>query len=113
MTEVHTRGRTLFNGWRLAGWGALAALLCLPAVAMQLTGEVDWTASDFVFAAVLLTALGTGVEVALRVGRSARHKVAIALAALALRPVLGGGRNASGLYILEKVQISVAGSSTA
>ena len=27
--------------------------------------------------------------------------------------VLGGGRNASGLYILEKVQISVAGSSTA
>ena len=82
MTEVQTRGRTLFNGWRLAGWGALAALLCLPAVAMQLTGEVDWTASDFVFAAVLLTALGTGVEIAVRVGRSARHKVAIALAAL-------------------------------
>lgn len=71
-----------FNGWRLAGWGALGALLCLPAVAMQLTDEVDWTASDFVFAAVLLAALGVGFEIALRIGRSAPHKIAMAIAAL-------------------------------
>lgn len=70
------------NGWRIAGWGALLALLILPAIAMRYTSEVDWTASDFIFAAVLLSALGIGGEVALRVGRNAPHRLGIAIAAL-------------------------------
>ena len=55
-----------FNGWRIAGWGAALALLLLPLLAMQVTAEVDWTRSDFIFAAVLIGALGAMIEFALR-----------------------------------------------
>ena len=61
-----TQRPALLNGWRIAGWGSLAALLALPALAMRFTGEVDWTASDFVFAALLLGFLGICVELAVR-----------------------------------------------
>ena len=71
------------NGWRIAGWGALLALLALPAIAMQFTPEVEWTALDFVFAAVLLTALGMGVEIAIRVGRGAPQTLALIVATVA------------------------------
>ena len=64
-----TTQRRLFNGWRIAGWGSLLALLLLPAIAMQFTGEVDWTASDFVFAALLLGFLGGCVELGVRFGK--------------------------------------------
>lgn len=59
----------LFNGWRIAGWGSLLALLVLPALAMQLTPEVDWSFGDFIFAAILLGFLGAVVELAVRFGR--------------------------------------------
>ena len=70
------------NGWRIAGWGSLAALLALPAVAMTLTAEVDWTAIDFLFAALLLGALGIGIELAFRVAGNLWHTGGIALFAL-------------------------------
>jgi len=41
-----------------------AAVLLIPFVAMQFTREVDWTASDFVIAAVLLAGTGMLFEVA-------------------------------------------------
>lgn len=63
------------NGWRIAGWGALLALLVLPAIAMRFTREVNWTASDFVFAFVLLFSLGLGVELAMRIGRGAPQRL--------------------------------------
>lgn len=63
------------NGWRIAGWGALLALLLLPAIAMRFTPEVNWTASDFFFAAVLLFALGLGTELAVRVGRGGPQRL--------------------------------------
>lgn len=63
------------NGWRIAGWGALLALLLLPAIAMRFTREVNWTASDFVFAFVLLFSLGLGVELAMRIGRGAPQRL--------------------------------------
>ena len=65
------------TGWRIALWGALLALLLLPAVAMQLTDEVDWTAGDFLFAAILLGALGLGLELALRRGLLLTRRLAI------------------------------------
>ena len=51
---------------RALGWGGLACLLALPAVAMLFTDEVAWTRRDFVFAALMFTALGLGTEAAVR-----------------------------------------------
>lgn len=45
--------------WRIVVWGFAAALLALPAVAMQFTSDVDWDAFDFiVFGTMLAAALG-------------------------------------------------------
>lgn len=71
------------NGWRIAGWGAALALLLLPAIAMQFTDDVVWTRSDFVFAAIMLLALGAGAEIAFRVGRSGPQRIGLIVAALA------------------------------
>ena len=57
----HVGGRRI-GGWRMAAWGLVAGLLLLPAVAMQFTSEVDWTATDFVFAGVLLIGAGLLIE---------------------------------------------------
>ena len=48
--------------WRAALWGGLALVLVLPLVAMQFTREVMWGPEDFLFAAILLTGLGLGME---------------------------------------------------
>ena len=66
MNDLSSLRAPLFNGWRVAGWGSLLALLMLPALAMQMTSEVNWTAGDFVFAAILLAFAGTVVELAAR-----------------------------------------------
>lgn len=75
------------NKWlgrlRFMGWSLVAFLLLLPAVAMQFTIEVVWTASDFIFAAVVLIGTGLTVEVTMRKRRNTdfRTGVAVALAA--------------------------------
>ena len=45
------------NWWRIGRWSAAAALLCIPAIAMRYTSEVDWTASDFVVMGTLFAAI--------------------------------------------------------
>lgn len=45
------------NWWRTGRWSAAAALLCVPAIAMRYTSEVDWTASDFVVMGTLFAAI--------------------------------------------------------
>ena len=62
------------NSWRVAGWGLAALLLLLPLVAMQFTGEVDWTAGDFVFAGVLIGGVGLALELAVRMSRSLAYR---------------------------------------
>jgi hypothetical protein len=52
------------NKWRLAAWSGAAALIALPLVAMQFTDEVVWTASDFVFAIVMIGGVGLLLEFA-------------------------------------------------
>lgn len=47
-------------------WGAIAALLLLPLVAMQFTRQVSWDASDFAAAALLLVGAGGLYEIAAR-----------------------------------------------
>lgn len=56
--------------WRAILWGTLALLLLTPALAMQFTSEVDWSASDFVIMGLLLSALGLGIELAMRLLRN-------------------------------------------
>ena len=78
----HHRPRS-WSRWRLAAWSAAAALLLLPAVAMQFTEEVRWGPADFAFAAALVGAVGLGCELAARrtVNRAYRAAVGVALAA--------------------------------
>ena len=70
----------LLNRLRIAGWGAAGLLLLLPLVAMQFTGEVNWTGSDFaVFGAMLLTA-GGACELGARLSRNWSYRLGTGLA---------------------------------
>jgi len=62
----HDRSRWSWLRW--AGWGGAVALILAPLVAMQVApgSGVDWTASDFLFATVLLGAVGLLLELAMR-----------------------------------------------
>lgn len=82
MNDTSSPRAPLLNGWRIAGWGSLLALLILPALAMQITGEVNWTARDFVFAAILLGFVGTVVELAARFARPGAPRIGYILAGL-------------------------------
>ncbi|PZO02322.1 MAG: hypothetical protein DCF28_08760 [Alphaproteobacteria bacterium] len=48
--------------WRLAGWGLVAGLLLIPAMAMLVGDEVLWTTSDFLMGGLLLIGGGLLVE---------------------------------------------------
>jgi hypothetical protein len=68
---------------RVALWSAAAALLVAPAVAMRFTAEVNWTASDFVFAAVVFGSVGLFAEAAVRISRNPAYRAGAAFALLA------------------------------
>ncbi len=64
-------GRRDTGRWRPAMWGAIAALLAAPLLAMQFTDDVAWTAFDFAVAGTLLIGAGAAYElVARRTGDS-------------------------------------------
>ncbi len=68
---------------RLTGILSIAFLILLvPAVAMQFTNEVNWSASDFIVAAVLLFGTALIIELVLRTVK--RHELRIILAILIL-----------------------------
>jgi anti-sigma-K factor RskA len=83
LTNDNKQTRRGLNGWRIAGWGAVAAILLAPAVAMQFSSEVAWTASDFLFAGVLLTGAGALIELAVWKAKSMTLRIALILAVLA------------------------------
>lgn len=56
-----------WNGWRIARWSVAAALLLVPLAAMQFTPEVQWTVSDFLFAALMIGGTGLLYETALTI----------------------------------------------
>lgn len=80
MNDISTHRAPLLNGWRITGWGSLLTLLILPALAMQTTSEVNWTAADFVFAAILLGLVGTVVELAARFARPGAPRIGYIIA---------------------------------
>lgn len=64
-------------------WGGLALAWLVPGAAMIAGLGVDWSAADFVMAALLLTALGLGIEGAALMPRR-RVAVIVVVAAVAL-----------------------------
>ena len=73
-------------GWlRYVGWGGAVALILLPLVAMELAPEsgVNWTGSDFLFAAIVIGSVGLAFELAVRMTSnwSYRAGAAVGLAA--------------------------------
>jgi hypothetical protein len=69
--------------WRAVGWSVPALLLLLPLVAMQFTQEVNWTASDFVFAVVLFGSVGLAFEFIVRRSGGLAYRFGAALAVVA------------------------------
>lgn len=68
------------NRWRLAIWGTAALLLLLPAVAMQFTRAVDWSARDFVFMGVMLSAACGSYELLARMTSNTAYRAAVGIA---------------------------------
>ena len=69
-----------WSAWRIAGWSIPALLLLLPLVAMQFNSEVNWTGSDFVFAAVLFGSVGLAFELIVRKSSSLAYRFGAGLA---------------------------------
>ena len=68
------------NRWRMAIWGTAAFLLLLPAVAMQFTSEVNWTAGDFIFIGAMLL-IGCGAyELVARMTSNVSYRTAVGIA---------------------------------
>jgi hypothetical protein len=77
-----THGNSLggLGPWRIAGWSLAALILLLPLIAMRFTDEVNWTASDFLFAGVLIGGVGLLFELAVRSSRNLAFRAGAALA---------------------------------
>ena len=76
--------------WRRLLWSVPAALLLLPAVAMQFTEEVDWDAFDFIFAAIVFGSVGLIVELTVRSSPSMAFRGAVFLALAAAFMIIWG-----------------------
>ncbi len=77
-------GKPFLNPVRVIGWGLIAVLLSVPVIAMRFTHEVAWTASDFVFAAVLLGGAGLAFELVFWRARGLQLRLALGLGILAV-----------------------------
>lgn len=99
------------------GWSLVALILLLPAIAMQWTNEVDWTAGDFFFAALLLGGTGLMAELVVRRTRDNAYRAgaAVALAATLLLAwtnaavgFVGAGANAANILYVALIGVVVA-----
>lgn len=68
-------------GWRIAAWVGAGLILLLPLVAMRFSSEVNWTAYDFVVAAIMLGALVGAFELVVRLSGSLPYRAAVVVAA--------------------------------
>ena len=76
-------GRRVLNPWRIVGWGAVAALLLAPLVAMQFTSEVDWDETDFIAMGFIFGSLGLTLEFMVSRSDSLAYRIASGIAILA------------------------------
>lgn len=70
-------------GWRIAAWVGAGLILLIPLIAMRFTTEVNWTASDFVFAAIMLAALVGAFELVVRLSGNWAYRAGVVVAAVA------------------------------
>lgn len=61
-------------------WGSEALVVLLPAVAMQFTSEVDWTAGDFVVTGAMLSVACGAYELAARMTGNSSYRAAVGIA---------------------------------
>lgn len=80
MTKTIEMSPTTTRALRIAGWSIAAGLLALPAIAMQFTEEVDWSAGDFAFAALIFGTVGGLLELAARSSASLAYRVGVSAA---------------------------------
>jgi hypothetical protein len=108
----------VWNPWRVAGWSTAALILLLPLVAMRLTSEVNWTMTDFIFAAVLIGGVGAIFELTMRLTRNYAYRAAVgsALAAAFLIiwatgavGMIGSEDNPFNLLFLGVIALALAG----
>ena len=69
--------------WRIAVWAFAAVLLLLPALAMQLTDEVNWDGADFIVWGIMLATAAGVYELGARLSRSTAYRAAVGVAAVA------------------------------
>ena len=79
MDAVKNEGAPERRWVRPLAWGAAAALLALPLVAMQFTNEVQWTTGDFMFAAFMLGGVGLALELAVRISSAKSYRIGAGL----------------------------------
>lgn len=79
MTEQAKSGGLWRDRWRLLGWGAVGALMLSPAIAMQFTDAVQWTAGDFLFAGLMFGSVGLAFELAARSNPTASYRAGMAV----------------------------------
>lgn len=79
-------GGRRWSPWKIAVWAAPALFMLLILVAMQFDDEVNWTASDFVFAAVVLYGALGAYELVTRMAGNTTYRagVGVGIAALVL-----------------------------
>lgn len=65
-SSIHHAGAGAGKVWRALVWGGAAALLLLPWVAMQFTGEVAWDRADFALFGAMLLVVCASFELAIR-----------------------------------------------
>lgn len=81
MNKTDTRQNGgLLSPARILGWGLIAGLIALPAIAMQFTDEVVWTTADFIIAIVMLSCVGIAFELAVRASGSWAYRGGAAVA---------------------------------
>lgn len=82
MTQTtRTDDEPILRWLRLLGWGTAGLLLLAPLVAMRIAPDsgVNWTLSDFIFAAFLLGGVGLAAELAVRISTSWTYRIAAGL----------------------------------
>lgn len=104
--------------WRTIGWSGAAALIALPALAMQFSDEVRWTAGDFLTASLMLGSVGLAFELVVRASASRHYRAAAAVALLAglllvwangAVGIIGSERNAANLMFAGVIAVALLG----